>query len=64
MEYIIETAQGFVQTISTVGGELNSVTAYTNDRELARRFTKKQFTKMCVRSFFRYHSMAIIITEA
>ena len=63
MEYIIETSQGFVQTVRLVGGELNDVTAYTNDRNSARRFTKKQLTKMCVRSFFRYYSMAIVIIE-
>ena len=62
MTYIIETAQGFVQTIRTIGGELNEAT-YTNDRTQARRFTKKSLTALRVRSFFRYHSMTIIIHE-
>jgi hypothetical protein len=61
--YVIETAQGFVKAIRTVAGELNEVTAYTNDKTLARQFTKKQLTAMCVRSFFRYHSIKITITE-
>lgn len=63
MEYIIETAQGFVQSISTVGGELNEVKAYTNDKTQARKFSKKSLTTLCVRSFFRYHSIKITITE-
>ena len=64
MEYIIETAQGFVQAIRTVGGDLNEVTAYTNDRAQARKFSKKSLTAMRVKSFFRYHSMTIILHEA
>ena len=64
MEYIIETVNGYVATIGLIGGELNEVKTYTNDKAQARRFTKKQLTRMLVRSFFRYHSMAIVIIEA
>lgn len=63
MEYIIETSNGFVQAISLLSGELNGVKEYTNDKAQARTFTKKSLAKMCVKSFFRYYSMTIIIHE-
>lgn len=63
MRYTIETSQGFVQTIKTVGGEMHGAT-YTGDPSQARRFTKRQLSAMRVRFYFRYYHMTIIIAEA
>jgi len=63
MLYTIETSQGFVKAISTVGGELNKVTEYTNDRASAKTFTMKRIKDLRAKSFFKYYDMAIIITE-
>jgi hypothetical protein len=63
MLYTIETSSGFVKAIKTLGGELNGIAEYTNDRSQAKTFTKKSLTALRARSFFKYYSMTIIIAE-
>ena len=63
MEFTIETSNGYVKTISTIGGELNQVTEYTNDRNMARKFTEKKLKSLRARSFFKYYSMSILIEK-
>jgi hypothetical protein len=41
MLYTIETSSGFVKAIKTLGGELNGIAEYTNDRSQAKTFTKQ-----------------------
>lgn len=63
MKYIINTSNGYVKSIKTIGGELNEVTEYTTNESEARSFTKKSLTSMLVKSFFRYHGIKITIVE-
>jgi len=61
MEYTIETSHGFVLAFRTICGELNEVTEYTDDITKAYRFSEKRLKALRARSFFRYHSMTVII---
>ena len=61
MEYTIETSHGFVLTFRTLSGELNEIVEYTNDITKAYRFSEKRLKALRARSFFRYHSMQVII---
>lgn len=63
MLYTIETSNGFVKAIKTLGGDLSSISEYTQDRTAAKTFTKKQLTALRARSFFKYYSMTVIIAE-
>ena len=63
MHYTIETSLGFVKAYQTLCGEISQVTEYTSNRDSAKQLTQKQIKSLCLKRFFRYHSMAIIIAE-